>query len=165
MGLLSERKIISFNIYRLWAIFISRICHLITRSTYHYGLLKKKMKNKKKRFSPSHLCIFAHGVSSPWNSPFHSCRLNPTLPSSSCTFKFLNFHTPAFYLSFFLCLKYIYFQTMSKCLPTMYVSKALLHLGYSPWLHKAKIGFFPSLNFHSNSSVPFLPECFIFTLY
>lgn len=54
LGLLSERKIISFNIYRLWAIFISRICHLITRSTYHYGLLKKKMKNKK---NASHLLI------------------------------------------------------------------------------------------------------------
>lgn len=38
----------------------------------------------------------------------------------------LYFHTPAFYLFFFHCLKYIYFQTMSKCLLTMYVSKALL---------------------------------------
>lgn len=163
MGLFSERKIISFNIYRLWAIFTSSICHLITRSTYHYSLLKKRWKIKK-CFSPSHLCIFAHGVSSPGNSPSHFCRSNPTLPSSSYTLKSLYFHTPAFYLSFFLCLKYIYFQTMSKCLPTMYVSKALLHLWCSPWLHKPKI-VFSLFNFHNNSSVPSLPECFIFALY
>lgn len=58
MGLLSERKIISFNIYRLWAIFISSICHLITRSTYHYGLLKKRWKIKKTllTFSSLYLC-------------------------------------------------------------------------------------------------------------
>lgn len=56
--------IISFNLCRLWAIFMSSICLLITAFTYHYTDCSRKMKNKK-GFSPSHLYIFAHGVLSP----------------------------------------------------------------------------------------------------
>ena len=42
LGLFNERKvIISFNICKLWAIFISSICLLIIGSTYHYTDFKK----------------------------------------------------------------------------------------------------------------------------
>lgn len=54
MVLFNERKIISFNICRLWAICISRIWILIIKSRSHYTDCSKKRKIKK----ASHQFIF-----------------------------------------------------------------------------------------------------------
>lgn len=81
LGLFNERKvIISFNICRLWSLFISSICLLIIGSTYHYTDFKKRLK---KGFSHFHHYISAHGVPSSLNPPSPSFRLNAILPSSS----------------------------------------------------------------------------------